>query len=190
MLGDVAAHQPLPLGVGEHLRDGGHPLVDRHRRPLTPGAALGRRGAAGEQINDQSVYLCFSEPLQRQVAVAFPQRAKVIAQFRQRRRPQLVAAGDVIGAHLIDGDGLAWDELFTGGLIGNLRQRPACFPLTAVPAPDLLTLPGRRVYARIDRKLVSHNRFPGLAIQYVDLADLGRQLLATHRGFSVISNVG
>jgi hypothetical protein len=77
--------------------------------------------------------------------VTLAKRAKVVAQFRQRRRAELVAAGDIVGTNLIDGDGVAGNEFLTRRLVGDLSERPTRLTLGGVAPPHLLTLARRAV---------------------------------------------
>lgn len=136
--------------------------------------APGGLGAAGQEITHQFIDMRLREPLDRDIAETLPQRLRVIFQLRPRRRPQPVSTGQIVRAHLLDGDRPTGHEPAPRGLVADLRQRPAGLSLSGVAPPDLLTSTGIRAYTGVDRKLLAHNLFGGSAISDLDLADLWR----------------
>ena len=140
-------------------------LVQGSRRPRLPGVTLRGLGAAVAQRDEQLVQVGPRQLLRGEMPVLFAQRGQAVRVAVDRRRAGVVQRGEPVRAQLLDRHRLARHEGVGGRLLADLGQRIAGLLLGGVTAAHLLALTRFRVHPRIDRKLISHNGFPGLAVE-------------------------
>lgn len=112
--------------------------------------------------------------------MTLPERRKRVFVRVERGRTRVVERRQPICAQVLNGDRLPRNEHVSGGLLADLGQHIAGQLLSGVPPAHLLTLPGRRALAGVERKLLPYNGFTRPTVDNLEFLYLRRKLLPRH----------